>query len=67
MSDAILANIALALLGAIGLVGVAVIAARALVWFLERQRVGRGNRRESNPRPLAPSRHSNDAPPPEEW
>jgi hypothetical protein len=41
MSDAILANIALALLGAIGLVGVAVIAARALVWFLERQRVGR--------------------------
>jgi hypothetical protein len=41
MSDAILANITLALLGAIGLVGVAVIAARALVWFLERQRVGR--------------------------
>jgi hypothetical protein len=41
MSDAILANITLALLAAIGLVGVAVIAARALVWFLERQRVGR--------------------------
>jgi hypothetical protein len=41
MSDAILANITLALLGAIGLVGVAVIAARALVWWLERQRVGR--------------------------
>jgi hypothetical protein len=41
MSDAILANIAFSLLGAIGLVGVAVIAARALVWFLERQRTGR--------------------------
>jgi hypothetical protein len=41
VSDAVLANIALALLAAIGLVGVAVIAARALVWFLERQRVGR--------------------------
>jgi hypothetical protein len=40
VSDAILANIALALLGAIGLVGVAVIAARALVWWLERQRTG---------------------------
>jgi hypothetical protein len=37
----VLANIALALLAAIGLVGVAVIAARALVWFLERQRTGR--------------------------
>jgi hypothetical protein len=41
VSDAVLANIALALLAAIGLVGVAVIAARALVWFLERQRTGR--------------------------
>jgi hypothetical protein len=41
MSNDLLANIALALLGAIGLVGVAVIAARALVWWLERQRVGR--------------------------
>jgi hypothetical protein len=40
VSDAILANIALSLLGAIGLVGVAVIAARALVWWLERQRTG---------------------------
>jgi hypothetical protein len=41
VSDAILANIALSILGAIGLVGVAVIAARALVWWLERQRTGR--------------------------
>jgi hypothetical protein len=41
MSNDLLANITLALLGAIGLVGVAVIAARALVWFLERQRTGR--------------------------
>jgi hypothetical protein len=41
VSNDLLANIALALLGAIGLVGVAVIAARALVWWLERQRVGR--------------------------
>jgi hypothetical protein len=41
MSNDLLANVATALLGAIGLVGVAVIAARALVWWLERQRVGR--------------------------
>jgi hypothetical protein len=40
VSNDLLANIALALLGAIGLVGVAVIAARALVWWLERQRTG---------------------------
>jgi hypothetical protein len=40
MSNDLLANIALAALAAIGLVGVAVIAARALVWWLERQRTG---------------------------
>jgi hypothetical protein len=41
VSNDLLANITYALLAAIGLVGVAVIAARALVWWLERQRVGR--------------------------
>jgi hypothetical protein len=41
VSNDFLANLTTALLGAIGLVGVAVIAARALVWWLERQRVGR--------------------------
>jgi hypothetical protein len=43
MSNDLLAHITYAALGAIGLVGVAVIAARALVWFLERQRT-RGRR-----------------------
>jgi hypothetical protein len=43
MSSELLANITYALLGAIGLVGVAVIAARLLVRWLERQRT-RGQR-----------------------
>ena len=38
MSNDLLANITLSILGAIGLVGVAVIAARLLVRWLERQR-----------------------------
>jgi hypothetical protein len=41
VSNDLLAHITLAALAAIGHVGVAVIAARALVWWLERQRVGR--------------------------